>query len=122
MKILVSRAIRRWRRRKARSRSTPNSDVPFADNPLDIYRELTHGSRHDKTSVFAGPGLSRPEQPQESYRRVSVPALREPHAGSRSGSSPKESLPSSLYIVAQSKAERKWRSEMVVATLNFLAT
>src|ERR1019366_8544802 len=31
------------------SRSTPNSDVPFADNPLDIYRELALESRHDRT-------------------------------------------------------------------------
>src|SRR5258708_20009478 len=106
MKMLVSRAIFWWRRRKARSRSTPNSGVPFADNPLDIYRELTHGSRHDTTSVFAGPRPYRREQPQGSCRPVSVQGLRELHGELQSGFSPKELLPSSLYIIAQGKARQ----------------
>src|SRR5271166_7121023 len=100
MKTLVSKAIRRWRRRNARRRSNPNSGVPSEGNRGDRRRAPARELQHDGISVFRGQGPFHRKLPREFYRRVSNPEPRGPRVGPQSGSWLKELLLSSLYIVA----------------------
>src|SRR5688572_9073860 len=105
MKMLVSSAIRRCRRRKARRRFNPNSGVPFEDRCWSRRRELSLELPHDEISAFAGRLPFLHVRPRRACRRVSPARLHELLAGLRFGSLLKALLLSSLYILAECKGQ-----------------
>src|SRR5580698_6286800 len=66
MNTLVSRAILRWRRRKLRTASSPNSAAPFLDIEEDKRRGPDHVSPNDKTWAFVE---------RSRYRRAPPPVV-----------------------------------------------